>query len=53
MYFQVQKEIMKAFLYAEKVPKPNILSMFEDVYKVRMNSCFCNVNLVNSQINRF
>uniref|UniRef100_A0A915Q034 2-oxoisovalerate dehydrogenase subunit alpha n=1 Tax=Setaria digitata TaxID=48799 RepID=A0A915Q034_9BILA len=30
---QIQKEIMDAFLYAEKVPKPNILSMFDDVYK--------------------
>ncbi|VDN95312.1 unnamed protein product [Brugia pahangi] len=30
---KAQKEIMKAFLYAEKIPKPNILSMFDDVYK--------------------
>ncbi|CAG9536579.1 unnamed protein product [Cercopithifilaria johnstoni] len=30
---EVQKEIMKAFLYAEKIPKPNIPSMFDDVYK--------------------
>ncbi|VDK68602.1 unnamed protein product [Onchocerca ochengi] len=29
----IRKEVMEAFLNAEKVPKPNILSMFDDVYK--------------------
>ncbi|VDK74851.1 unnamed protein product [Litomosoides sigmodontis] len=30
---KMRKEIMSAFLNAEKIPKPHILSMFDDVYK--------------------
>uniref|UniRef100_A0A0R3S1Z4 2-oxoisovalerate dehydrogenase subunit alpha n=1 Tax=Elaeophora elaphi TaxID=1147741 RepID=A0A0R3S1Z4_9BILA len=30
---KIQKEVMNALLYAEKIPKPSISSMFDDVYK--------------------
>ncbi|KAL4001699.1 2-oxoisovalerate dehydrogenase subunit alpha mitochondrial [Acanthocheilonema viteae] len=30
---KMEKEVMSAFLYAERTPKPNILRMFDDVYK--------------------
>ncbi|KAM3724231.1 2-oxoisovalerate dehydrogenase subunit alpha [Dirofilaria immitis] len=30
---EIRKEIMEAFLYAEKILKPNVFSMFDDVYK--------------------